>query len=156
MGFYDWVTGPLLPIGTEAPGFTLTDYTGQPVRLHDLSGRAVVLIFYPGNDTTICTRQLCAVRDNWSAFERCGAAVFGVNGAGAPSHRAFAGKYAFPFRLLADRGWQVSRLYHAGWGVIRRTVYVVGPAGRIVYAKRGNPSTAEILAAVEDARAITS
>ncbi|MFN0104834.1 MAG: peroxiredoxin [Bryobacteraceae bacterium] len=148
----DWLFGAPLPIGAVAPPFSLTDENERAVSLKSLRGKPVVLVFYPGDDTAICTKQLCEIRDDWSSFQRLGAAVYGVNGQGANAHGKFAAKNKFPFPLLVDQAWLTSRVYHAGWGVVRRTVYVIGPDGRIVYAQRGKPSTAEILAAIEGIR----
>ena len=145
----DWLFGAPLDTGTAAPPFTLPDENERSVSLASFRGRFVVLVFYPGDDTTICTKQLCEIRDDWKEFQRRGAAVFGVNGQGTSSHGKFAAKYRFPFPLLVDANWAVSRAYRAGWGVVRRTVYVIGPDGRVVYSKRGKPSTAEMLAAME-------
>ena len=145
----EWLFGPPLPIGTKAPDLSLTDQNDRSVTLKNLAGKPVVLVFYPGDDTAICTAQLCEIRDDWAAFQRLGAAVFGVNGQGAKSHGKFAAKFRFPFPLLIDRGWETSKTYRAGWGLIRRTVYVIGHDSRIAYAKRGKPSTAEILTAIE-------
>ena len=151
-----WLFGPPLPVGSVAPPFSLTDENDRPVSLKSLKGKPVVLVFYPGDDTAICTKQLCEIRDDWAAFKRLGAAVYGVNGQGANSHGKFAAKYKFPFPLLVDKGWVVSKQYRAGWGFIRRTVYVIGPDGRILYAQRGKPSTTEILSAIEGSRKSTS
>jgi peroxiredoxin Q/BCP len=140
--------GPL-PIGTPAPPFALQDENDRTVSLESLRGKPAVLVFYPGDDTAICTKQLCAIRDDWSAFKRLGAAVFGINGQGADSHGRFAAKFKLPFPLLVDHHWRMCRAYRAGWGIVIRTVYVLGPTGLVIYAKRGRPSTAEILAAIE-------
>jgi peroxiredoxin Q/BCP len=148
----DWLLGSPLPVGAKAPAFVLKDENDRTVSLAGLKGKPVVLIFYPGDDTTICTKQLCEIRDDWSAFQRCGSVVYGVNGQSANAHGKFAAKYRFPFPLLVDSGWTVSQAYRAGWGVVRRTVYVIGPDGRIAYAQRGKPSTAEMLSAIEGIR----
>lgn len=146
-----WLFGPPLEVGALAPPFSLPDENGRNVSLAGLKGKPVVLVFYPGDDTTICTKQLCEIRDDWAAFKRLGAAVYGVNGQGANTHGKFSAKFKFPFPLLVDSGWEMSRAYHSGWGLVRRTVYVIGPDGRIAYAQRGKPSTAEILSAIEGA-----
>jgi len=143
--------GPL-SVGSQAPPFALQDENDRTISLDSLHGKPAVLVFYPGDDTAICTKQLCAIRDDWAAFKRLGAAVFGINGQGADSHGKFAAKFKLPFPLLVDHGWRMCRDYNAGWGLILRTVYVLSPDGRIVYAKRGRPSTAEILAAIEGQR----
>lgn len=145
----DWLFGGPLQPGQPAPPFSLPDENGRAVSLENLRGRPVVLVFYPGDDTPVCTKQLCEVRDDWAAFQRLSAAVYGINGQGAKAHGKFVAKYKFPFPLLIDRGWKVSRAYRAGWGIVRRTVYVVAPDGRVAYAKRGKPSITEILSAIE-------
>lgn len=148
----DWLFGGPLKLGAQAPPFALIDENERAVTLKSLKGKPIVLVFYPGDDTTICTKQLCEIRDDWAAFKRLGAAVYGVNGQGAEAHGKFAAKYKFPFPLLVDKGWQMSKAYHAGWGIVRRTVYVIGPDGRIIYAQRGKPSTADILSAIEGSK----
>jgi peroxiredoxin Q/BCP len=144
----DWLFGGPLQPGEPAPPFSLPDEKNNQISLQILRGTPVVLVFYPGDDTTICTKQLCEIRDDWAAFKRLGAAVFGINGQSAGAHGKFAAKHKFPFPLLVDQGWVMSRAYHAGWGIVRRTVYVISPDGRIVYAQRGKPATADILDAV--------
>ncbi|SRR5260221_11214451 len=128
----DWIFGRLLPAGSLAPDFGLSDEGGRTVRLFGLRGR-----------------QLCEIRDDWRAFAAGKVAVCGINGQGIESHGKFSRKHRFPFPLLIDTSWIVSRLYHAGWLTVRRTVYVIDADGRIRFARRGKPSTAEILAAVE-------
>ncbi|MBL8239780.1 MAG: peroxiredoxin [Bryobacterales bacterium] len=146
---FDWLIGAPLAVGSIAPAFDLPDENGRPVSLSALRGKPVVLVFYPGDDTAICTKQLCEIRDDWKSFQRYNAVVYGINGQGAEAHGKFSAKYRFPFPLLVDHGWLTCKEYNAGWGLVRRTVYVIGPDGRILYAKRGKPSTAEILTAME-------
>lgn len=148
----DWLLADPLPPGAPAPDFALTDENDRTVSLSQLRGKIFVLVFYPGDDTPVCTTQLCEIRDDWSHFQKLGVRVFGVNGSGADSHGKFVAKHRLPFPLLVDKGWSMCRAYRCGWGIIRRTVYVIGPDGRIVYAKRGKPPAAEILAAVEGRR----
>lgn len=146
-------TNTSLGVGSPAPAFTLPDAAGTT---HDLRGlmneRGVVLIFYPGDMTPGCTMQLCAVRDDWKAFERAGVAVFGVNHANADSHQKFSEAHHFPFPLLVDSGMKVSKSYGAvknifGKTVIKRTVAGVGKDGIIVFYRHGMPRNAEILKA---------
>ena len=74
--------------------------------------------------------------------------VYGVNPGSMDSHAAFAAKYRFPFPLLSDEGGKLARLYHAGGRLVRRTVYLIGPDRRILFARRGTPTTAEVLGAL--------
>jgi thioredoxin-dependent peroxiredoxin len=138
-----------LAIGSTAPDFTLPDQLGHAVHLADLLGQNVVLVFYPGDDTTVCRRQLCEFRDSWNAARAHNTLVFGVNPQNAGSHQKFQARYDFPFPLLVDQGKRVASLYHAGGLIVRRTVYLIGPDGVIRYARRGKPSVSEVLAAAE-------
>jgi peroxiredoxin Q/BCP len=106
-----------------------------------------VLVFYPGDDTPGCTKQLCEFRDSWEAVRARGIEIFGVNPQSARSHIRFREKYGLPFPLLVDQGRKVAALYHAGGPIVRRTVYLVGPDGVIRLARRGMPRPAELLAA---------
>lgn len=139
----------LLPVGAEAPDFTLADDSGRPARLSDWTERGpVVLVFYPMDETPVCRTQLCELRDTWNEIQRRGVAVFGVNPGSAASHAKFRRKHNFPFPLLVDRGKKVARLYGANGLVLRRTVYGINPQGRIVFAERGKPAPSSILAAL--------
>jgi peroxiredoxin Q/BCP len=147
--FDSYFSAPLAP-GTPAPDFTARDHTGAEVKLSALRGRPVVLVFYPGDDTPACTKQLCALRDSWADLAWSGAAVYGVNPFGAESHRRFAAKFSFPFPLLVDSGGRVAKAYNAGGRIVRRTVYVIGADGVIRFARRGAPAAEEISAAIRD------
>lgn len=139
----------LLAVGAAAPGFALPDDAGREVRLADFRGRqGVVLVFYPGDGTPVCTRQLCDLRDSLGALQARGIAVLGINGWSAESHRRFREKHALPFPLLVDRQGKMQKAYHAHLpGMVRRTVYGIDREGRIVFARRGRPPVETILAA---------
>jgi len=138
-----------LPVGAQAPDFTLPDDTGNEVRLTALRGKNVVLVFYPGDDTPGCTRQLCQLRDSWEAALARGVEVFGVNPQSANSHASFRRQYKLPFPLLVDAGRKVASLYNANGIIVKRTVYLIGADGVIRFARRGMPPPAEVLAAAE-------
>jgi peroxiredoxin Q/BCP len=107
------------------------------------------LVFYPGDDTPGCTKQLCEFRDSWSVLKGRGIEVFGVNPAGARKHQHFREKFHFPFPLLIDQGQKIATLYHADGLWIKRTVYLIGPDGVIRFARRGAPKPAEVLKAAK-------
>lgn len=138
-------------VGDKAPLFTLSDEKGRQVDVESFQGKQpVVLIFYPGDDTPGCTRQLCAIRDDWAAFTSAGIAVFGVNHAGADSHQRFIDKHRLPLPILVDTGKTVSAMYGAikkyfGKEVINRSVIVIDKQGIIRYLKRGLPPNSEFL-----------
>ena len=115
MGLIDGLLGfgaPSLRVGQPAPDFTLPDGGGKMVRLSEFRGRkAVVLYFYPKDDTPGCTKESCAFRDSYQDFLDAGAEVIGVSGDDSSSHERFATKYNLPFVLLSDRGGQVRAKY---------------------------------------------
>ena len=147
-----WLPRDPLPLGHKAPDFILASETGKKVRLSALRGKNVVLVFYPGDDTLICRRQLCEFRDAWPHFRGQNTLVFGINPQSAESHREFSARYQFPFPLLADEGQKVAALYNSDGGLVNRTVYLIGPDGQIRYTRRGMPRPEEVLAAAVTAR----
>ena len=142
----------MLVKGATAPQFELKTADGVAVKLSDFRDKKfVVLIFYPGDETPVCTRQLCEIRDDYSSFEKRGAVVFGVNPGSDKSHNKFSRKNGFQFPLLVDVKSSVAERYLAKGAVMnKRTVYVVGKDGTIVFARRGKPPVAEILAAIPE------
>jgi peroxiredoxin Q/BCP len=144
-----WLFSDPLPVGTAAPDFTLPADSGGAITLSALRGKNVILVWYPGDDTTVCRKQLCEFRDAWAAVQSKETVVFGVNPQGAASHGRFREKFSLPFPLLIDRGQKVGALYYTKGIVARRTVYLIGKSGIIRFARRGKPDTAEILATAE-------
>jgi peroxiredoxin Q/BCP len=99
-------------VGDVAPDFTLPDRTGKMVRLSEFRGhKAVVLYFYPKDDTPGCTKESCAFRDSYQDFQDAGAEVIGVSSDSSESHGKFAAKHRLPFTLLSDQGGQVRAKY---------------------------------------------
>src|SRR6476469_6473661 len=87
--------------GSPAPDFSLLDGDGQNWRLSDHQGKVVVLLFYPGDETPICTRQMCSVRDRWEDYAATGAEVVGISTNSVESHKSFAAHHELPLRLLS-------------------------------------------------------
>ena len=134
MGLFDLLGGgkPGVKEGQRAPDFTLHDANGKEVRLADFAGKAVVLYFYPKDDTPGCTKEACSFRDQYQDFQDAGAVVIGVSSDSSESHRKFAAKHRLPFTLLADRGGRVRRLYGvpATLGLLPgRVTFVIDAAG---------------------------
>lgn len=98
--------------GDAAPDFELNDQDGKRVQLADFRRKsAVVLYFYPKDDTSGCTKQACSFRDQFAAFRRADAQVLGISSDSEESHRKFRAKYDLPFPLLSDAGGRVRKLY---------------------------------------------
>ena len=125
-------------IGDRAPGFTLPATGDSTVSLSDYAGKAVVLVFYPGDDTPVCTKQLNSYNRELDEFEALDAHVLGISAQGIESHEAFAGKHGLKFPLLADTDKAVAGLYGTlgPLGFPRRSVFIVDPSGVIRYAHR--------------------
>lgn len=98
-------------VGSHAPDFTLPDQAGNPVSLQDFRGRAVVLYFYPKDDSPGCTAQACAFRDSYEVFKEADAEVIGVSADTATSHIGFASRHQLPFILLSDTDNAVRQRY---------------------------------------------
>ncbi|WP_117215395.1 peroxiredoxin [Allorhizocola rhizosphaerae] len=99
-------------VGDPAPDFELPSHSGQTVRLGDFRGKsAVVLFFYPKDNTRGCTAEVCAFRDSYEVFAEAGAEVVGVSSDSVGSHERFAGQHNLQFHLLSDAGGRVRRAY---------------------------------------------
>ena len=133
----------MLEVGEIAPTVEGVDQHGSPLRLSDLRGRWVILYFYPKDETTGCTAEACAFRDQLDAFHGLGAEVVGVSVQDEDSHRQFAERHRLTFRLLADPEKKVTRAYDVlGFlGVAKRVTYLIDPHGRIrdVYRSEVSP-----------------
>jgi peroxiredoxin Q/BCP len=145
--------------GSTAPDFALRDGDGAEWRLSDHRAKAVVLLFYPGDETPICTRQMCSVRDRWEDYAATGAEVVGISTNTVDSHKNFAEHHNLPLRLLADVDRKVADLYGALSlipGKVARSVFVIDPNGVIRYREVRplglfRPKDDDILRAIRDA-----
>lgn len=137
-----------LKVGTPAPPFICPNEDGEVFILNQQRGKKVVLVFYPGDDTPGCRKQLCEIRDKWTLLKEKGVAVFGVNPQSEESHKKFREKFEFPFPLLVDSGKRVAAAYKASGLIVKRTVYGIDKEGIIRFAKRGMPPVEEILSAL--------
>lgn len=146
-------------VGADAPDFTLKDGEGKDWRLSDQRGRVVVLLFYPGDETPVCTRQMCSVRDRWEDYAATGAEVVGISTDSAESHRKFSERHSLPLRLLSDPDRRVAEMFGAkSWlpGRAARAVVVVDAAGRVRHNRAQplslfRPKDDDVLAAIRDA-----
>lgn len=125
-------------VGDEAPDFTLPGTGGRSYSLSEFSGRPVVIVFYPGDDTAVCTKQLNTYNDDLAAFDRVGAQVLAISAQDMTSHEDFARRNGFGFPLLADTEKAVANLYGTlgPLGFPRRSVFVVDGGGVVRYVHR--------------------
>ena len=131
-------------IGEIAPDFEALTDSDEMVKLSHYRGRRVVLYFYPKDNTSGCTKQACAFRDNYPAIEAQNAVILGVSPDSVTSHQDFKAEYDLPFTLLVDQDHAIAELYGV-WGEksmygrkymgILRSQFVIDEEGRIVYAR---------------------
>jgi peroxiredoxin Q/BCP len=149
-----------LGVGDQAPDFELPGTGGRSYSLREYRGKPVVLVFYPGDDTPVCTKQLSTYSGDLAQFESVGAQVLALSPQGVESHERFAGKLQLGFPLLADTDKKVAQSYGTlgPLGFPRRSVFVIDGAGVVRYAHRAIAGltyrpTDELVAAVRAAGA---
>jgi len=151
----------LLPLGTQAPDFTLSDQNGTAHSLSQYQGKYVLLYFYPKDDTPGCTKEACGIRDTHSSFKELNAVVLGVSADSPKRHTKFIAKHKLPFTLLSDENKNMLRAYGA-WGLkkfmgreyegIFRISYLIDPEGNIVKAYPKVKPTEHASEVLEDLR----
>jgi peroxiredoxin Q/BCP len=131
-------------VGDKAPSFTASaiggDYSEPTIiSLADFRGQAVVLYFYPKDDTPGCTKQACALRDGWQEISQK-AVVLGVSIDPIKSHQKFLKKHSLPFALISDEDqtlvqaygvWVEKSMYGKTYMGTERTTFVIDPQGKI-------------------------
>ena len=118
-------------MGEPAPDFELPSTGGGTFKLSDHRGERVVLLFYPGDNTTVCTKQFCSYRDRAQDFASLNATVLGISSQDLASHEAFSAKHGLNVPLLADVDKQVAKSYSAFSSRlgIKRAVIVIDEQG---------------------------
>lgn len=155
-------TSPIkLEIGVEvggiAPDFQLQDSDNQTWRMADHRGKVIAFAFYPKDETAVCTKQMCSMRDRWTDYQATGAEVVAISVGSVESHKRFAEHYGLPQRLLADEDGEVTSLYNVKslLGGSQRAVIVISPKGIIHYRKTSlpffRPEDDEVIEAIRNA-----
>ncbi len=127
-----------LSIGDTAPDFDLPGTGGRNYTLGEFAGNPVVLAFYPGDDTPVCTKQLNSYNEGLEQFADLDAQVLAISAQDVQSHEGFSGKHGFAFPLLADVDKAVAGSYGTlgPLGFPRRSVFIVDGDGVVRYAHR--------------------
>lgn len=125
-------------VGDVAPAFTLPATGGRYVSLGDFLGNPVVLVFYPGDDSPVCTRQLNSYNNDFEQFAALNAHVLAISSQSVESHERFSSAHGFQFPLLADTEKAVASAYGTlgPLGFSRRSVFIVDQNGIVRYAHR--------------------
>ena len=128
----------MLKIGDQAPDFSLKSTNGSTFSLSEQKGqKAIVLYFYPKDDTPGCTAEACSFRDQYEDFKDLGAEVIGISSDSEASHQKFTQKHRLPFELLADTDGKVRKLYEVPRALLGllpgRVTFVIDKEGVIQY-----------------------
>lgn len=125
-----------LDVGDKAPEFELPGTGGQTYRLVDYRGRKVILAFYPGDFTAVCTKQFCSYRDQGDRLDTLGADVLGISPQSVESHERFTEEKRLNVPLLADEDKAVARAYGVVAGpMVRRAIFVIDEEGIVRHRK---------------------
>jgi thioredoxin-dependent peroxiredoxin len=143
-----------LSAGDQAPDFSLPDHSGRTVTLGDYAGKALVLYFYPEDDTSGCTAEAIAFNGKAKDFAKAGAAILGVSPDPVKSHAKFREKHALEIPLAADETkemleaygvWAEKSMYGRKYMGVERTTFLIDAQGRIakIWTKVKVPGHAE-------------
>lgn len=125
-----------LKVGDQIPDFSLKDQNGEVFLSTELKGqKALVIFFYPKDNTSECTKQACSFRDSYEDFTELGAEVVGISSDTEKSHARFGDKYRFPFKLLSDTDKKVRQSFKVKNSLLvvpGRETYVVDKTGEII------------------------
>ncbi len=145
-------TQALVAVGSKAPEFNNVLATGNVrINLADYAGKYLIMVFYPKDQTPGCTKQLCALRDDYTMLKSINTDVLGVNPDGLESHERFVTAQSYPFPILVDEGAAIAKAYGAtkeGGSGIQRTVYIIDPNGNVLFAEQGMPTDETLAAAI--------
>ena len=124
-----------LSLGAAAPPFELEGTGGKTYKLSDYKGTGVILAFYPGDFTPVCTKQFCSYRDDGDRIEALGVPMLGISPQSVESHEKFAEKHGLTVPLLSDPKKSVARAYGVlgPGGLLRRSVFLVDGDGAVRY-----------------------
>jgi peroxiredoxin Q/BCP len=124
-------------VGLPAPDFTATAQDGSSVHMAALSGKKVVVYFYPKDETPGCTKEACSFRDSWTALGKTGAVLVGVSADSIDSHKAFAAHYKLPFLLVSDPDGSLGKKYGVPFASHhQRQTIVIGADGKVLKVYR--------------------
>lgn len=125
-----------LDVGDAAPDFELPGTGGKTYKLSDYRGRKLVLAFYPGDFTAVCTKQFCSYRDQSEKLDQIGADVLGISPQSVESHERFTQEKSLNVPLLADEDKSVAKAYGVLAGpMVRRAIFVIDEQGIVRHRK---------------------
>lgn len=149
-----------ISVGQMAPDFKLQTDTGDYWHLSQNRGRVIALLFYPKDETIICTKQMCSLRDRWREYQETGALVVGVSGDSVDEHKRFRRNHRLPIPLLADVNRKVTDIYCDNWTyptLFTRGVVIIDQQGIVrrqdIMLRTLRPMDTSIISSIYAARA---
>ena len=146
-------------VGNAAPDFNLKNEKGEDWSLADKRGRVVALLFYPRDETLVCKKQMCSLRDHWTEYVDTGAEIVGISPGTIESHLRFAENHKIPIPLLADADHNVTKMYSHHWlmpSIVTRAIVVIDAKGivrsRKVMLRAFRPTDKEVIVAIRYAQ----
>jgi peroxiredoxin Q/BCP len=135
-----------------AKDFTLVDQNGKTFNLYDNLTQPIMIVFYPKDESTVCTKQLCSYSNEYSKFTEAGLKIVGINIEDEISHKNFAGRFGLRFPLLSDKDKSVSKAYDALniAGFNKRKIVIISTDKKIVYEHTSFPAFYEKSDAILD------
>ncbi len=146
-----------LQVGDLIPHFTVKDAQGKDFDSNSCIGKkAVVVYFYPKDDTRVCTQQACSFRDRYEDFKTLGAEVIGISGDSIRSHQNFSAQYQLPFILLSDSDKKIRNLFGVPTNLLGlipgRVTYVANKDGIVIMVFNSMSGEIHIAKALEALR----
>ncbi len=146
-------------IGSRAPDFVLKNEKGNDWQLSEYLGKVVTLLFYPKNETFVCTKQLCSVRDNWKEYLKTKSIIVGISNGTIEAHQKFINRHNLPFPLLADTNRKITKVYTKCTLLplfLTRAVVVINAKGiicnREILIRPFRPDDQKIISAIKKAQ----
>jgi peroxiredoxin Q/BCP len=123
-----------LKVNDSVPAIEAKNQDGKTIKLEELKGHFVLYYFYPADDTPVCTKEACSLRDNFDEIKKLNALVFGISRQDEKSHKQFIARHKLPFDLLVDRDGVVSKAFgvSAMLGYNHRSSFLANPEGKII------------------------
>ena len=156
----DGEDGEFIKVGDQAPDFRLETEKGEEWRLSDNLGKVIALLFYPKNETIVCTKQLCSVREYWTDYLETKALIVGVSPGTIEEHREFSQRHKLPIPLLADVDRSVTETYSFHWlfpTFFMRSIVIIDAKGfirsRKAMLRAFRPADRDVITAIYAARA---
>jgi peroxiredoxin Q/BCP len=128
--------GKTLKVGDSAPIFSLRDQNDILFNINDYSGEKILVIFfYPKDESSVCTKEACSFRDNYSDFTKAGAMVIGINSGTVESHKNFINNHQLPYSILSDPDNKVLKMFgvRKKFFISGRETFVIDKTGKIVF-----------------------